>query len=135
MPPLDTAARAELIAQLPVFSGCSPTEIFDLASVARPIAFDAGDLLCSAGADSPECYVVAEGRAEVSIGEYVIDVVGPEQIVCEKGPIENKPRRATVRAATGMVTYAISREDLQGLMERSPKAAEVMRDELLRRYG
>ncbi|MEX2394281.1 MAG: cyclic nucleotide-binding domain-containing protein [Actinomycetota bacterium] len=135
MAPLDLAGRAALIAKLPIFGGCSDGEIFDLASAARPIAFDAGDLLCDAGADSPECYVVAEGRAEVSIGVYVIDEIGPVQVVCERGPIENKPRRATVRAATEMVTYAISREEIQGLMERSPKAAGTMRDELLRRYG
>jgi CRP-like cAMP-binding protein len=135
MAPLDLAGRAALIGQLPVFSGCDLAEILDLASAARPIAFDAGDILCNAGADSPECYVVAEGRAEVSIGGYVIDEVSSVDVVGEKGPIENRPRRATVRAATEMVTYAISREDIQGLMERSPKAADVMRDELLRRYG
>jgi CRP/FNR family transcriptional regulator, cyclic AMP receptor protein len=92
-------------------------------------------VLCAAGTDSPEAYVVSEGEASVTVGNVTVDNVGPVDVVGERGPITGRPRAATVTARTHMVTYAIPRANLQALMNRSPVAATAMRDELLRRYG
>jgi CRP-like cAMP-binding protein len=94
-----------------------------------------GERLCVAGAESPECYIVAEGEAAVTVGDITVDVVGPEDVVGERGPITGRPRAATVTANTRMRTYAIPREEIRSIVETSPVAATVMRDELLRRYG
>ncbi len=128
-------ATLELLGRVPLFAGCSPRELERLASTAYPIAFDPMDVLCSEGADAHECYVVSEGEAMVTIGGDVVAQVGPDDVVGEKGPLEGKPRAATVTATTHMVTYAISRDELLALVERSPAAADAMRAELSRRYS
>jgi cytochrome P450 len=125
----------ELLSRVPLFAGCSANELERLASTAYPIAFDPADVLCSQGADAHECYVVAEGEATVTIGGEPIAQVGADDVVGEKGPLEGKPRAATVTATTHMVTYAISRDELLALVERSPAASDAMRAELARRYG
>jgi CRP-like cAMP-binding protein len=124
-----------LLERLPLFSGCTHQELERLADAASPVAFHAGDKICIAGDASPECYVVAEGRAEVTVGAIKVDEVGPVDVFGERGPISNRPRAATVTARTHMLTYAIPREHLRSLMMTSPTAAATMRDELLRRYG
>jgi CRP-like cAMP-binding protein len=99
------------------------------------MTFDAGDVLCAEGADAAECYVIAEGEATVTIGDDVVARVGHDDVVGEKGPIEGRPRAATVTATTHMLTVAISREHLLALMESSPAAAAAMRDLVAERYG
>jgi CRP-like cAMP-binding protein len=133
--PEDVALAATLLGRLPLFSGCTTEELERLAKSVHPASFSAGERLCVAGAESPECYIVAEGEAAVTVGDITVDVVGPEDVVGERGPITGRPRAATVTANTRMRTYAIPREEIRSIVETSPVAATVMRDELLRRYG
>jgi cytochrome P450 len=124
-----------LLGRVPLFRACSPAELEQLARTAYPIAFDAGDVLCVEGADAPECYVIAEGQASVTIGDRVVGTAASDDVVGEKGPLSERPRAATVTATTHMLTYAISREHLLQLVNESPAAAAGMRAELERRYG
>lgn len=133
--PEDVAAAAALLGRLPLFSGCTTEELQRLAKAVSPVQFSAGERLCVAGGDSPECYIVASGAAAVTVGNVTVGTVGSSDIVGERGPITNRPRAATVTAVTSMLTYAIPREQLREIVETSPVAATVMRDELLRRYG
>jgi cAMP-dependent protein kinase regulator len=129
------AQAVSLLERLPLFGGCTHKEIERLALASQPIAFHAGDKICVAGDESPECYVVANGRAEVTVGNVTVGEVGPVDVVGERGPITNRPRAANVTARTHMLAYAISRQQIKELMFTSPTAAATMRDELLRRYG
>ena len=133
--PEELASTIALLARVPLFSGCTVSELERLAATAYPIAFDPLDVLCSEGEESPECYVVAEGEALVTIGGSVVATVGPDDVVGERGPIFHAPRAATVTATTHMVTYAISRDELDFLVEGSPAAATAMKRELVKRYG
>ncbi len=130
-----TTAAAALLERLPLFSGCTHNEIEQLASSSVPIAFHAGDRMCVAGTDAPECYVLAEGEVRVTVGNVEIATVRPVDVVGERGPINGRPRAATVTATTRVFAYAIGRTQLRELMLTSPTAAATMRDELLRRYG
>jgi putative ABC transport system ATP-binding protein len=131
----ETRTKLRLISSLPLFAGCEEPDLKRLAEVAHPVAFNEGERLCVAGSDSPECYVVAEGEAHVTVGNVTVDVIRPLDVVGERGPITGRPRAATVTAKSNMTTYAISREEIRALIGRSPSAASTMRDELLRRYG
>lgn len=133
--PEDVAAAATILGRLPLFSGCTTEELEQLAKSVHPTQFHAGDRLCTAGGESPECYVVAEGEAVVTVGDITVGKVGPEDVVGERGPITNRPRAATVTANTSMRTYAIPSTEIRSIVDTSPVAATVMRDELLRRYG
>lgn len=133
--PEDVAVAATLLGRLPLFSGCTTEELERLAKSVHPARFHAGERLCVAGADSPECFVVAEGEAVVTVGDITVATVGPEDVVGERGPITGRPRAATVTANTSVRAYAIPRAEIRELVETSPIAATVMRDELLRRYG
>jgi hypothetical protein len=133
--PEELASTIALLARIPLFAGCTVSELERLAATAYPIAFDPLDVLCSEGEDSPECYVVAEGEALVTIEGNVVATVGPDDVVGERGPIYHAPRAATVTATTHMVTYAISRDELDFLVEGSPAAATAMKAQLVKRYG
>ncbi|MGH7898612.1 MAG: cytochrome P450 [Candidatus Binatia bacterium] len=133
--PVELAQRVTLLERLPLFGGCRPSDLAILAATSYTIAFDPGDVLCVQGADAPDCYVIVEGEARVTIDGAEVAIVGADEIVGEKGPIEDRPRAATVTAATQMITFAISRDRLQQVMESNPAAAQQMRAALIKRYG
>jgi CRP-like cAMP-binding protein len=118
-----------------MFAGCRRPELEQLAQSASAIQFEPADVLCEEGTDSPECYVLAEGEALVTIGGKVVALRGPNQVVGERGPIEGAPRMATVLARTALRALAIPRDTLLGLMQGSPAVAAGVRTELRRRYG
>ena len=131
----ELALRVALLERVPLFAACAAAELALLAATAYPIAFDPGEILCREGADAPDCYVIAEGEATITIAGKDVATVGADDAVGERGPIEDLPRAATVTAATHMLTYAISRERLRRLMEANPTAAKHMRDLLSERYS
>ena len=111
-----------LLRRVPLFAGCTADELGDLAATAYAIAFEAGEELCVEGAESLECYVIAEGEASVTIDGAVVATVMADDVVGERGPLLGAPRTATVTAVTHMITYAISRDRLQRLVHDSPHA-------------
>ena len=131
----EVEAVAGLLGRVPLFSGCTASELADLAATTYPISFDPGEVLCAEGADSPECYVVAEGEASVEVDGTEIAVVRADDVVGERGPLLGAPRNATVRAKSHMLTYAISRQRLLRLAQQSEAVRTGMEQVLQHRYG
>ncbi len=135
---LDDAERAERIALLrrvPFFAPCTPGDLETLAATAYPISFDAGEHLCVEGTEAPDCYVIAAGGADIVIAGARVATVGADDVVGERGLLLDAPRAATVTATSHMITYAISRELLQRVLDASPDVAAAMRAEVERRYA
>ncbi len=130
----ELAATIVLLARAELFRSCTADEIAELAATAYPMSFEAGEALCVEGAESLECYAISEGEAAVTIGGRDIGNVGENDIVGERGLLEDRARSATVVATSHVNTYAISRERLLALVAKSPRAAEGMYAYVSRRY-
>jgi cytochrome P450 len=128
------AATAQLLSRNSLFNACSKAELEELAATAYPMSFEPGDLLCIEGAESPEAYVIEEGRAVVTIGRRGVGQVGVDDIVGERGVLLDTARSATVTAISHMITYAISRERLRSLVAKNAEARAWMLAEMQRRY-
>jgi cytochrome P450 len=128
------AATVGLLLRNNLFERCRRSELEQLAATAYPMSFEPGDLLCVEGGASPECYVIEEGQAVVTVGRKGVATVGEHDVVGERGVLLDTVRSATVTAMTHMITYAISRERLRALVEGNPAAREWMLDEMRRRY-
>jgi CRP-like cAMP-binding protein len=75
------------------------------------------------GSPGKECLVIAEGRAQVTIGGQPVGVVGPGECVGEMALLDRGPRTATVTAQTSMGLYVLSSREFQDLLEVSPVVA------------
>ena len=128
------AATVGLLQRNSLFARCSKEELEQLAATAYPMSFEPGDLLCTEGGESPECYIIEEGQAVVTIGRKGVATVGEHDVVGERGVLLDTVRSATVTAMTHLITYAISRERLRALVERNPAARAWMLEEMRRRY-
>jgi plastocyanin len=118
--PGELAATTALLGRVPLLRGCAPAALDHLAKTAYPIAFDPGDVLIADDADSPECYVVCEGEADVTIRGRIVTHVGPDDVVGNEAPMGDRRRAATVTATTHILAYAISRKGLETILDSRP---------------
>jgi cytochrome P450 len=128
------AATVALLSRNRLFQRCGREQLEHLAATAYAMSFEPGDMLCVEGAESPECYIVAEGHAVVTIGRKGVATVGEDDVVGERGVLLDTVRAATVTAMAHMITYAISRERLRSLVEGDRAVREWMLEEMRRRY-
>jgi len=137
--PLRTGARLTatvgLLQRNSMFERCTTAELEQLAATAYPMSFEPGDMLCTEGGESPECYIIEEGQAVVTIGRKGVAKVGEHDVVGERGVLLDTVRSATVTAMSHMITYAISRERLRALVAGNAPAREWMLEEMRRRYS
>ena len=78
--------------------------------------------------------MIGEGEADVTIRGERIRRVGENDVVGERGLLEDSPRSATVTALGHVDTYAISRKRLLDLLERDPGVEQAMRRFMRERY-
>jgi cytochrome P450 len=130
----ELAGTIVLLARAELFRSCSSDQIAELAATAYPITFEAGDRICSEGGESLECYVIGEGEAEVTIRGEHIRSVSENDVVGERGLLEDNVRSATVTALSHVDTYAISRQRLLDLLARDPEVEQAMRRYMRERY-
>ena len=119
------AATVALLQRNSLFARCSTEELEQLAATAYPMSFEPGDMLCTEGGESPECYIIEEGHAVVTIGRKGVATVGEHDVVGERGVLLDTVRSATVTAMTHMITYAISRERLRALVAGNARGARM----------
>lgn len=131
----ELAGTIVLLARAELFRSCTSDEIAELATTAYPLTFESGDRLCVEGAESLECYVIGEGEAEVTIRGEPIRTVGENDVIGERGLLEDNVRSATVTALGHVGTYAISRKRLLDLLARNPALEQSMRDFMRQRYS
>jgi CRP/FNR family transcriptional regulator len=122
---LDTAA---LLARVPAFETLAPEDLEEVAAVAVPRAFAAGEVIFREGDDSDTCYVVRRGRAR-AIREHpdgrqiTLATFGAGDIFGELAMFDDERRSATVEAAETLEVLAVLGADMRRLMRRHPDIA------------
>ncbi len=114
------ARKAELLAQMPLFSTCSRRQLAQLTALTVADELAAGTVLTRQGAAGGIAYILASGRAEVLQAGRRLALLGPGDIVGELSLIDGKPRSATVKAVTDLEVLEIDSRDLTRLLRKAP---------------
>lgn len=92
------------------------------------VRIEAGQALFAAGDPGQLMYVLTIGRADVFVGERVVETLQPGGIVGELGMLSPSPRSATVLARVDSEFVAIDEKRFQFLVQQTPHfATRVMR--------
>lgn len=118
--------RVALLEHHPLFSGCRPSELADLAATAHMTTFARGDVIVQQGEAPAHTYVLMEGSADVTIDGEVVATLGHDALVGERGAVTSTPRAATVTATSHVAAYVLSLERLRSVLEGNPVAAATM---------
>ncbi|TGD87337.1 GNAT family N-acetyltransferase [Mycolicibacterium sp. CH28] len=127
------AVRAEALAQMDVFEGCSAELLRPVAERLRPLQAPAGQVLMRQGEQAVSFLLIQSGRAEVrhtgDDGELVLDEVSDGVIVGEIALLRDKPRTATVTTTEPLTGYIgdcgafQAMAELPGITERLVRTA------------
>jgi CRP-like cAMP-binding protein len=86
----------------------------------EPARFPAGKVIMSAGAVGAFMYVVLEGHVAISVGNDVVERVGPGGIFGEIALVDRAARAASATAETDCSLLAINRNDFIKLVKAEP---------------
>jgi CRP/FNR family transcriptional regulator, cyclic AMP receptor protein len=118
----DTVA---LLGHVPVFEELAPDDLEQVAQVAVPRRFEAGQVVFREGDDSDTCYVLSSGHARAlrshSDGRSItLATFGPGDIFGELAMFDDEKRSATVEAVDEVDAIAILAADMRRLLREHP---------------
>ena len=87
----------------------------------EPVNFPPGKVIMSAGAVGAFMYVVLEGHVAVSVGEQVVERVGPGGMFGEMALVDRSARAASASAETDCKLLAINRAEFLNLVKAKPE--------------
>jgi CRP/FNR family transcriptional regulator, cyclic AMP receptor protein len=121
----DTAA---LLARVPIFSSLSPEQIDELASVAVPRRWSAGEVVFREGDPGDTCYVIQDGCVRVlrnhTDGRAItLAELRSGALFGELAMFDTERRSATVEAAEDTRGVALLAGDMRRLLVRHPDMA------------
>src|SRR5215469_9043467 len=112
--------RIKALSTVRLFSGCSKKELQSVARLCTPLSVEEGFVLTTEGTSGRECFVIADGKARVTIGGRRVGEVAPGECVGEMALLDGGPRTATVTAESPMNVYVLSVSEFSSLLGVSP---------------
>lgn len=120
------AAIAVRQAQAPVFDPALLAQL--AAALARPVVarYPAGGTIMREGQAGMVMYVVKSGRVAISLGDHVVEIVGPGGTFGEMALVDQSPRVANAAAAEECELLAVDRAALLDAVKLQPAFAMAM---------
>jgi CRP/FNR family cyclic AMP-dependent transcriptional regulator len=112
--------RADLLRNVPLFSGCSKKELGKIAAIADEIDLREGKVLTRQGGPGREFFVLLEGSVDVERDGERINKLGAGDFFGEMGLISRKPRNATITATSPVRTLVITETNFRRLLRDDP---------------
>jgi CRP/FNR family cyclic AMP-dependent transcriptional regulator len=121
--PLRRDAKVELLKKVPLFAGCSKSELRELAKTADELDIREGTVLTREGRTGKEFFVLVDGSAQVTkSGKKVADLKGGDWFG-EIALITDSPRTATVTATSPVDVLVITDRRFRTVVETMPSIA------------
>ncbi len=125
---LQKDAKIELLKGVPLFSGCTKSELQQVARLADELDLDAGATLIREGERGREFIVVAEGTVRVTRAGKTLRELGAGDFIGEIALVVDRPRSATVTATSPVRLLVLTDRAFGRLLEQAPSISpKVMR--------
>jgi CRP-like cAMP-binding protein len=109
--------KLEMLATVPLFSGCSKKELRTIATLADEIDLREGKVLTRQGSPGREFFVLLEGTVEVVRDGKRITTLRDGDFFGELALISNIPRTATVTATSPIRALVVVGRDFRRLLQ------------------
>jgi len=116
-------AKVDLLKSVPLFAGCSKTELRRLAATADEIDVRAGYVLMREGRPGREFFVLVEGKVEVTRNGRKLSELGPGDWFGEIALLTKVPRTASVVATSAVRALVVTDRAFRQLVETMPSIA------------
>lgn len=116
-------AKIELLKRVPLFAGCSKSELRELALTADEIDLRDGHVLTREGRPGREFFVLVDGTVRVTRKGRKISDLGPGDWFGEIALLTDAPRTATVTATSPVDVLVITDRGFKRVVETMPSIA------------
>jgi len=113
-------SRIELLGQVPFFEGLSNKVLARIDSHVDEVQIPAGSKLTEQGSGAWEAFVIADGEAEVKVGDEVVGHTSIGELIGEIGVLKHTLRTATVTATTPLRFFVVSRQSFLSMLDSMP---------------
>jgi MFS family permease len=121
-----TPARGlELLRGIPLFRPLPPATIEQVAANLVPIHVDAGRDIVRQGTTGDRFYVIARGKADVTVDGRPGEPLGEGDSFGEIALLRDVPRTATVSARTAVELLALDRDEFIAAVTGNPESTEA----------
>ena len=117
-------AKIDLLKNVPLFAGCSKTELQRIASLADELDLGDGATLIREGERGREFLVIAEGTVKVTRKGKKLRELGSGDFIGEIALVADVPRTATVTATSPVRLLVVTDRAFRGLLEQMPSIAK-----------
>jgi CRP-like cAMP-binding protein len=121
--PLRRDAKIELLKKVPLFAGCSKSELRELAKTADELDVREGTVLTREGKSGREFFVLIDGTAQVTKKGKKIADLGPGDWLGEIALLTDSPRTATVTTTSPVDLLVITDRRFRSVVETMPSIA------------
>jgi CRP/FNR family transcriptional regulator, cyclic AMP receptor protein len=115
--------KLDMLATVPLFSGCSKKELRTIATLADEIDLRQGKVLTRQGSPGREFFVLLEGTVEVVRDGKSITTLQGGDFFGELALISNIPRTATVTATSPIRALVVVGRDFRRLLQEDADIA------------
>jgi len=116
-------AKTELLKHVPLFAGCSKTELRQLARVADEVQIRQGTVLTREGRTGREFFVIVDGTVRVTKDGRKLADLEAGSWFGEIALLTKAPRTATATATSAVRSLVISDRDFRKAVEDMPSIA------------
>ena len=117
-------AKIDLLKDVPLFAGCSKTELQRIASLADELDLGDGATLIREGERGREFIVIADGTVRVTRKGKQLRELGAGDFIGEIALVADVPRTATVTATSPVRLLVVTDRAFRGLLEQMPSIAK-----------
>ncbi len=120
---LRSDAKVKLLKRVPLFAGCSKSELRELAKTADELDIREGTVLTREGRTGKEFFVLIDGTANVTKGGKKVAELRAGDWFGEIALITDSPRTATVTATSPGDVLVITDRRFRSVVETMPSIA------------
>ncbi len=123
---IKTSESIEALKKVPLFTGCSPSELDQILGLTTKSTVKAGQVLCREGNVGREFFVLVDGTTQVTSASGPDVEVGPGAFFGELALLNDGPRSKTVTMLTDGQVLVMTGAEFRELLRVSPEISLFM---------
>jgi CRP-like cAMP-binding protein len=116
-------SHLDKLAEVPLFSACSRTDLKKIAKASDEVEVKAGRVLVDQGKTGHEFFLILDGTATVRANNRKLATLGAGDYFGELSLLSREPRDASVTADTDMKLLILGQREFTGLLDSIPGLA------------
>ena len=112
-----------MLADVPLFTGCTKKELESVASALKEVGHREGHVIAKEGETGLGFFLIADGTASVTIGGKKRASLGPGDFFGEISLLDRGPRTATVTATSPIRLLGLTAWAFKGVVQQHPTIA------------